>query len=204
MTTTARKGNWMQTIGGRAFFPLDPRPEDVDIKDIAHALSHVCRFGGHCTKFYSVADHSVRVSDAIRGAGGTVAEQFEGLMHDAAEAYVGDMVWPLKQATDVAGYKRVERLVEATIAERFQLPREQSAIVKKFDLVLLSTEKRDLMNDGVGREDGSRREGAAAREKLGAWHCDVFEALPERIEPLTPEAARLRFLDVFFDLRGVR
>jgi len=48
-----RRGNWLQTAGGRAFFPLDPRPEDVDILDIAHALSFVCRFGGHCLNFYS-------------------------------------------------------------------------------------------------------------------------------------------------------
>ena len=201
---TARKGNWMQTIGGRAFYPLDPRPEEIDIQDIAHALAHVCRFGGHCKAFYSVAEHCVRVSEAIRGAGGTVAEQFEGLMHDSAEAYVGDMVWPLKQAEDVSGYKRVERLVEAAIAERFGLPHEQSPIVKKFDLVLLSTEKRDLMMDGVGREDGSKRESAAAKAKLGAWHCDEFKALPDRIEAWMPTTARLRFLDLFFDLRGVR
>jgi hypothetical protein len=194
----------MQTIGGRAFYPLDPRPEDVDIKDIAHALSHICRFGGHCTSFYSVAEHCIRVSEAIRGDGGTVAEQFEGLMHDSAEAYVGDMVWPLKQAEDVTGYKRVERLVEDAIAERFQLPREQSPIVKKFDLVLLSTEKRDLMNDGVGREDGSKREGAAAKAKLRAWHCDDFKALPDPIVAMPPDRARGRFLDLFFDLRGVR
>ncbi len=201
---TARKGNWMQTIGGRAFYPLDPRPEEIDIQDIAHALAHVCRFGGHCKAFYSVAEHCVRVSQAIREAGGTVAEQFEGLMHDSAEAYVGDMVWPLKQVEDVSGYKRVEKLVEAAIAERFQLPHEQSPIVKKFDLVLLSTEKRDLMMDGVGREDGSKRESAAAKAKLGAWHCDEFKALPDRIDAWMPTKARLRFLDLFFDLRGVR
>lgn len=188
-----RKGNWMQTIGGRAFYPLDPRPEDVAIYDIAHALSHVCRFGGHCREFYSVAEHSVRVAMAIREAGGSRAEQFEGLMHDAAEAYVGDMVWPLKQAGELAEYKRIERLVEDAIATRYGLPGEQSPIVKRFDLVLLSTEKRDLMSDGVGREDGSRREGAAAKEK----HSDTFEPLPERIEPWSPRDARSVFLDHF-------
>lgn len=204
MQNTQRIGNWMQTIGGRAFYPLDPHPSDIDIQDIAHALSHICRFGGHCTEFYSVAEHCVRVSRAIEAAGGTVAEMFEGLMHDASEAYLGDVVWPLKQAGALAGYKNIERRVEQVIADRFCLPHEQSAIVKRFDLVLLSTEKRDLMRDGVGREDGAKREGTAAREKLGAWHSDAFESLPERIDTMTPTIARMKFLDRFFDLRGVR
>lgn len=59
---TERAGDWMQTFTGRQFWPMDPRPEDLDILDIAHALSLLCRFGGHCQRFYSVAEHSVHVS----------------------------------------------------------------------------------------------------------------------------------------------
>lgn len=197
MPPVERIGNWMQTIGGRAFYPLDPHTEDVDIGDIAHALSFICRFGGHCTQFYSVAEHCVRVSRAIEDAGGTAEESFAGLMHDAAEAYVGAMVWPLKQATEAAGYKRIEHLVERAIAKRFSLPFDMPPIVKRFDLVLLSTEKRDLMNDGRGREDGSKREVAASAERLGSWHSDSFVALPEQIVPLTAESARVAFLERF-------
>lgn len=199
-----RRGNWSQTFSGVAFYPLDPRPEDVDIEDIAHALSHVCRFGGHCRSFYSVAEHSVRVSGAIREGGGTIAEQFEGLMHDAAEAYVGDMVWPLKQESELAPYKRIERLVEDAIAARFGLPLEQSPIVKRYDLVLLSTEKRDLMPGGANREPGARLEGEAARDRLGAWHSDAFAPLPDRIDPWTPRDARAVFLEFFASLAGGR
>lgn len=199
--STGRRGNWMQTIGGRAFYPLDPRPEDIDIEDIAHALSFVCRFGGHCTSFYSVAEHCVRVSDAIEAAVGTREEVFAGLMHDAAEAYIGDMVWPLKQATEIRGYKAIERLVEVAIFWKFGLPLELPPIVKRFDLILLSTEKRDLMRDGRGREDGSKREATAASERLGDWHSDSFAALPERIETLPPVIARLMFLERFAKLR---
>jgi len=200
----ARLGNWMQTVGGRAFYPLDPRTEDIDIRDIAHALSMLCRFGGHSQMFYSVGEHSVRVSRAIREDGGTVGEQFEGLMHDAAEAYVGDMVWPLKTAPEASGYKRIEKLVEYAIAERFSLPTEQSPIVKRFDLVLLSTEKRDLMCAGPGHIPGANREASAAREKLGAWHSDKFAPLADRISPWAPAVAKGKFLDLFFDLRGVK
>jgi hypothetical protein len=197
-----RIGNWMQTVGGRAFYPLDPCSEDVDVEDIAHALSFVCRFGGHCTQFYSVAEHCVRVSRAIEDDGGSAEDAFAGLMHDAAEAYVGDMVWPLKQAPESAGYKLVEKLVEAAIAERFGLPRVMPPIVKRFDLVLLSTEKHDLMNEGRGREDGSKREARASTKKLGAWHSDSFAPLPGRIKPLAPEMARSAFLVRFAALRG--
>lgn len=194
-----RIGNWMQTISGRAFYPLDPWPEDVDIGDIAHALSLVCRFGGHCSKFYSVAEHSVRVCEAIEGASGTEGEAFCGLMHDAAEAYVGDVIWPLKQslAGESNGYKQIERRVERAIAKRFHLPFEMPPIVKRFDLVLLSTEKRDLMNPGRGREDGSAREALASAEKLGAWHSDSFPALPGTIVPMTSDEACGAFLAKF-------
>jgi hypothetical protein len=187
----------MQTIGGKAFFPCDPRPIDITIEDIAYALSHVCRFGGHCTEFYSVAEHSVRVAQAIKVSGGTQDEIFAGLMHDAAEAYVGDMVWPLKQAPELAGYKKIERRVEDAIAERFGLAKELPAIVKKFDLVLLSTEKRDLMNDGFGRQFGATREAEAAAIQLGEWHSDDFEPLPEVIRPWSSSWARGRFLGAF-------
>jgi len=178
-----RIGNWMQTVGGRAFYPLDPRPEDIDIEDIAHALSLVCRFGGHCSTFYSVAEHSVRVSMAIVEAGGTRTEAFAGLMHDAAEAYLGDMIWPLKQAPSVAGYKAIEHRVQSVIFAKFGLPDELPPIVKRFDLVLLSTEKRDLMIAGPGREDGAKREARAATQEIGAWHSDAFEPLPDAIKP---------------------
>lgn len=198
-----RIGNWMQTIGGRAFWPLDPRPQDCDINDIAHALAFVCRFGGHCSKFYSVAEHCVRVSCAIEEAGGARAEQFAGLMHDAAEAYVGDMVWPLKKAPECSGYKVVERVVERAIAARFGLPSEMPAIVKRFDLVLLSTEKRDLMMAGPGREDGAKREALDSTARLGAWHSDEFAPLPERINPWTPDRARSQFLARFERLTEV-
>jgi 5'-deoxynucleotidase YfbR-like HD superfamily hydrolase len=199
-----RIGNWMLTVGGRAFYPLDPRPEDIEIEDIAHALSMICRFGGHSSKFYSVAEHSLRVAMAISGAGGTRDESFAGLMHDAAEAYVGDMIWPLKRSNQARGYKEVESLVELAIAMRFGFPAAMPPIVKRFDLVLLSTEKRDLMNAGWCRKVGAGLEAEAAATTLGPWHSDAFEPLPEVIDPMTQPMAKAYFLTLFNDLSAGR
>lgn len=144
----ARKGDWFITFTGRQFFPLDPRPEDICIEDIAHSLANICRFGGHCREFYSVAQHSVHVSFLVPQIFSLV-----GLMHDAAEAYVGDMVRPLKRF--MPEFKSVERSVWLAIAERFSLPREMDPIVKLFDNVALLTERRDLVapTDFVWVED---------------------------------------------------
>src|SRR5262245_27549306 len=109
-----RIGDWMQTISGRKFWPLDPRPEEVCIEDIGHALSLVCRFGGHCHTFYSVAEHSVRVSllaeDMAKSSAHWTDENIRmialsGLLHDAAEAYIGDMVRPLKRQPQMVSFR---------------------------------------------------------------------------------------------------
>src|SRR5690606_5290032 len=81
-----RLGDWMQTFTGRAVYPLDLRPDDIDIQDIAHALSMQCRYAGHTRQFYSVAEHSVHVARWCRQYGPAAA--LEGLLHDATEAYL--------------------------------------------------------------------------------------------------------------------
>jgi len=147
---SARKGDWMQTAAGRAFWPLDPRTEEVNADDIAHALSHQCRFAGHVREFYSVAEHCVRVSVLIEKLGGCAWEQLAGLLHDASEAYLVDLPTPVKRS--MPDYDRFEREVEACVEERFGLPPGsiRSAIVKDADLVMLATEKRDLMGGERG------------------------------------------------------
>lgn len=196
---TERTGHWLQTRSGRAFYPCSPLPEDVDIFDIAHALSMICRFGGHSRVFYSVAQHSILVAYEAERAGLNRAVCLAALLHDAAEAYVGDMIWPLKRAIGHLGYDDIEAQVQAAILDRFgllKLPEELRAQVKHFDLVLLATEKRDLMaGGGIG---GAGREAEAAREKLGAWHCDEIAPAPERIQPWVPAEAREAFLATFY------
>src|SRR5271165_7548492 len=87
-----RKGDWIQTYTGRVMYPLDPRPEEINIIDIAHALSNLCRFTGHVRTFYSVAEHSVRVSQHC-----DPKDALWGLLHDASEAYLADMSRPMKR-----------------------------------------------------------------------------------------------------------
>lgn len=202
-----RVGHWMQTISGRRFYPLDPRPSEIFIEDIAYALSNVCRFGGHCSRFYCVADHSIRVSRAVAENGGTTDEILCGLLHDAAEAYIGDMVWPLKQAPEMKAYKTIEHGIEAAIAVRFGVPFPNPAIVKKCDLILLSTEKRDLMgHEGaeIGRQLSALETDAAKNALDEKWHSDGFAPLPRTIQPRDPGAAQSDFLIAFRGLTLAR
>ena len=105
------------THSGKTIRPLHPDPADIDIRDIAHALSQQCRFTGHTKVFFSVAEHSLRVSQLV-----PEELALEALLHDASEAYLSDIARPIKQAPDFAFYKVVERRLEQAIAERFSLP----------------------------------------------------------------------------------
>jgi hypothetical protein len=135
---------WMQTYTGRFYPLLAPRAGDVCIADIAYALSNLARYTGHARRgeldeVYSVAQHSVLASYFV-----PPEHAFAALMHDAAEAYVGDMSSPMKQC--VPDFKHVERLSWLAIVEMWpQLPLELPEEVKHADLVMLATEKRDLM-----------------------------------------------------------
>lgn len=140
-----RRGDWQQTFTGRQFWPLDPRPDDIDVRDIAHALALQCRFAGHCRVPYSVAEHSVRVSDLIMEQTGDSNAGLAGLLHDAAEAYCVDVPRPLKPF--LTGYKSIERRIAWAIEQWSGLHEGafEEGLVKRADEVLLATEARDLM-----------------------------------------------------------
>lgn len=133
-----RNGDWMQTFSGRQFWPIDPRANEVDIEDVAHALSLMCRYNGHCSRFYSVAEHSVLVSRAV-----PPEDALWGLLHDASEAYIADIVRPAKRF--IAGYKPVEARIMAAVCERFGLPVEQPDSVSRADSAILADEAAQIM-----------------------------------------------------------
>jgi len=104
------------TFSGISFWPLLPNPDDIRIDDIAHALAHQCRFAGHTRLFYSVAEHSVRVSQLCRPE-----DALWGLLHDASEAYLSDVPAPLKELPEFEPYRAAERNLQGAVAQRFGL-----------------------------------------------------------------------------------
>jgi hypothetical protein len=133
-----RKGDWIQTYAGRQFWPLDPRPEDICIEDIAHSLANQCRFNGHCSKFYSVAEHCFHVSKAVPWM-----FSMEGLLHDAAEAYLADVPRPIKPF--LAGYKEIEDNILKVIYQKFMVKPGPHKIIKAYDDAILADEAEQIM-----------------------------------------------------------
>ncbi len=137
--------DFIETYTGRRFRPLAPVTQDIDIRDIAHALSQQCRFSGHTTVHYSVAEHSVRVCRLLHEWGCPPSVQLWGLLHDASEAYLVDIPSPLKSCPEFNGYRVAEARLMAQICERFGLSPSMPTNVGYADSVMLATEARDLM-----------------------------------------------------------
>lgn len=177
--TAFRTGDWIATASGTKWFLTDPHPNDVRIDDIAHALAMVCRFGGHCREFYSVAEHSVRMAEVADFEHGIDAAMW-ALIHDAPEAYLGDMVRPLKST--MPDYRRMEARTEEVIIQGLgfkPVNAECRAYVKHLDDVLLMTERRDLVNH------------------CGHDWTPRAEPLPGTIVPMSPMIAKAAFLGTF-------
>lgn len=192
-TQQDRFGGWIQTAAGRKFYPLDPRPEDVDVVDIAHALANICRFTGHTRVFYSVAQHSV-----IASMYANPGHELPVLLHDAAEAYLGDIARPWKRYLMVrspsAGWpslKDVEKRLLEVIFRALDCPPlmvSDQKEIDRLDAIMLATEARDLMSP-----------------LLPEWHHtpeNGFQVLPDEIKPWSPLQATRAFLNRFHDLKG--
>ncbi|KKL59118.1 hypothetical protein LCGC14_2218530 [marine sediment metagenome] len=144
---------WIQTYSGLQFWPLNPKPEDVRLEDIAHALSLSCRFNGHCRKFYSVAQHSVLVARHLLTHGVLHSAGIErrtmafraALLHDAAEAYLPDVSRPIKPTWE--DFERIEEHLLRCIhvALDVRIDSETEMTIKHCDNALLATEARDLL-----------------------------------------------------------
>jgi hypothetical protein len=169
--------NWMQTFSGGAVWPTDIQPDDLKIHDIAHALSKLCRYGGHCLRFYSVAEHSCLIADSAKPE-----HKLTALLHDASEAFLVDVPRPLKPA--LLNYKELEDKIMLAIAEKFgveyPLPRE----VKELDNRILADEREQNM-----------------ATPPRPW-VDNGAALGVRLEFWSPEKAAFEFLARFYQLGG--
>lgn len=177
-----RQGDWIQTYTGKQYWPIDPRTEDVRIEDIAHALSMLCRFGGHCLKFYSVAEHSVHIARWLYPRYGAHVALC-GLMHDGTEAYVPDVTRPLKPS--LTGFKAIEQKNWREIAATFDLPESIPQIVKEADNRALAEEARQNMAACIA-------EWSTMPEPLG------FE-----LQYWQPDQAEAEFLAAFHELNEI-
>lgn len=140
---TPRTGDFIQTYTGYQFFPMDPRPGDIHLEDIAHALSFMCRYAGHCIQFYSVAEHSILVADWLLNRYGNHKLALYGLLHDAQEAYIVDVPRPLKPY--LSNYREIEDSIWRVVAEHFHLDPELPGEVKEADNRILIDERNQNM-----------------------------------------------------------
>jgi hypothetical protein len=132
------RGPWIHTFREKKFHFADPRPEEIDILDIANALSKQCRFAGHTNEFYSVAEHSVYVSYMT-------LDPLQGLLHDASEAYLVDMPSPIKKA--MSQYGAVEDTIMNAIAKKFGFDWPKSEDTEDADRAMLIEEAKALLNN---------------------------------------------------------
>lgn len=187
--TQPRIGHWMQTASGRAYWPLDPRPEEVFIEDIAAGLSRECRYGGHIRDdiaHYSVAEHSVLASYLV-----PAEHAFAALMHDAPEGYIKDIPRPVK--VDLGGYAEIEAANWRAIANRFGLAYDLHQCVHDADVAMLFAERAAVMAPLLDPE---------LEASWGMGLTTPLYCAPRRIEGWSARRARWRFLERFDQLGG--
>jgi len=162
--------NWILTSSGKRFDLFEPDADMIDPRDISHALAHLCRFNGHTREFYSVAQHSCIVAALV-----PEEHKLTALLHDATEAYLGDITRPLKQW--MPDYRGFEDVIWGRVCKRFDLALDLPASVHQADLIALATERRDLMPTDPA-----------------IWDCLVgIEPMVETIRPWPAAEARLTY-----------
>jgi uncharacterized protein len=170
----------MQTVSGKNISILTPFGNTFDPRDIAHHLSHLCRFTGAVRWFYSVAEHCVLVA-RLTASFGRMA-QLQALLHDASEAYLNDLISPLKHLPEMAPYRAIEARFELALASWFGLPAGMNPIVKSADNLAVRVEKHQLKGHG-----GPVMAGGQVLRVPGPWR---------------PERARFEWLRMYADLTG--
>jgi uncharacterized protein len=175
---SGRYGDWMQTYSGRRFWPLDPRPEEIDIVDIAHALSIINRFTGHTRQPYCVAQHSF-----LAGINVSPQDALWALLHHASEAYISDMSRVIKYMPEMEPYRKAESKIMDCVCDRFGLSRKMPDSVEKIYEILLATEARDLF--------------VALDPEWGSLWVDKTPKLPQTIVPWPADHSERVFLALF-------
>jgi 5'-nucleotidase len=173
----------IQTFTGLRFSPLEPDPEAIAIEDIAHGLAHHCRFGGHAATYYSVGQHSCVVADAVRERGGGRDTVLYALLHDASEAYLGDLPHPVKHRSEFGAlYREIEEPLQTAILTRFGLAAAPPPLVKEVDRAALAAERALLM-----------------RPADDAWWPELDGVAPLEVElvPWLPPQSETEFLTRF-------
>lgn len=141
------------TYSGIRMNPVEPQAEDIDIKDIAHALSLICRGGGHVRSFFSVGQHSLICAEEAKLRGCSLRVQLGALLHDGSEAYMSDLVRPVKQ--QIPQYREIENRLIDTIWGSFipgePLSQEERQIIKDIDDDTMSWDMKILLGDEINQ-----------------------------------------------------
>ena len=177
---SAKDGGYFTTYTGKKYNPIHPTLNMVCIEDVARSLSNICRFGGHVQTFYSVAQHSVHVSELCN-----TADAKEGLLHDAPEGYIGDMVRPLKYTDAMTPFREIEEINEKVIVEKFKLQSIMPPSVKYADNVTVVAEALRLFTPHP------------------QWALDALKKNPHPFkltEIWSPDEARSRFMNRYLEL----
>lgn len=138
------------TFTGRYIDPVNPDSDRISVVDIAHALALSCRYGGHCPRFYSVAEHSILVHDLMQKAGFPKANLFAGLMHDAEEAYLMDMPTPIKRQFQT--YVDSSIALRKVIWSKYAIDWDLYQSVEPYDQDAYQQERKRLWNGGSTME----------------------------------------------------
>lgn len=171
---------WIQSYTGKKVYPLNIKPEEIDIVDIAWGLSNKCRYNGHTSRFYSVAEHSILVSQCV-----PKKYRLEGLLHDAAEAYLPDVPRPIKHL--LMGFKEIEEDMERIIAEKYKLIFPYPDEVKEADTDIINNEYEALMPNPYNHYWSGLSGNKLSVEVIGCsskianeWFLEIFERLKRR------------------------
>jgi len=183
-----RTDDYIELCSGRRF-PLKT-PWAWDVEEIAHALGNQCRYTGHVTEFYSVAEHSTLCAALAEETG--LCDPFEALMHDAHESLLGDMAKPWKNL--IAGYNDIELALETDMRRHYGLPTEVTPGCKKIDMIALFLESRTLMRSkGEGWQDPMHMRPLAYSLHEAGW----------KVRKLSPKDARNAFIRAYKELETV-